>query len=82
MRRNASRAVRLYRRAASQGHLEAQANLAVMLCAGDGVKKDDVEGLRWLRRAARRGDSKAQYNLGRAYLDGEDSLRKNDIASL
>src|SRR6185312_13637602 len=55
IKRNAPRAVRLYKQAASRGDLKAQANLAVMLLEGDGVKRDIAAGLRWLRRAAQRG---------------------------
>jgi uncharacterized protein len=33
-----------------------------------------------MKRAARQGDSKAQYNLGRAYLNGEEVKRSAKIA--
>jgi TPR repeat protein len=82
IRRNPSRAVRLYRQAALRGDLKSQTNLAVLLLDGDGVKKNTAEGLRWLRRAAQRGDDKAQYNLGHAYAYGEDGVRKNDSLAL
>lgn len=46
-----------------------------MLLDGDGTKRDVTAGLNWMRRAARRGDPKAQYNLGRAYVNGDNVQR-------
>lgn len=55
--------VRLLRRAAERGGVEAMACLGVELM---GDKKDE-EGLRWLRRAADAGDANAQVQLGSFY---------------
>ena len=71
-KRDARRAVSLYKKGALLGDLQSQTNLAVWLLDGDGVRADIEAGLHWLRRAARRGDSKAQYNLGIAYADGDN----------
>ena len=58
------------KRAAEQGHAEAQYNLGVMYQQGSGVPQNYVEAARWYRRAAEQGDAEAQYNLGSMYFDG------------
>ena len=63
-------AMRWYRVAADQGHLESQNNVGMFYVAGMGVKKDVAEGARWLRKAADRGHDVAQRNLGFLYLQG------------
>jgi|SRR6516225_4174104 hypothetical protein len=35
-----------------------------MFSAGDEIKEDDAEGLKWLRNAADQGHPRAQYYLG------------------
>ena len=67
-------AVTWYRKAAEQGHSEAQFSLGLMYVAGQGVSLDGVEAfreaLKWYRRAAEQGHSDAQYLLGSYYVDG------------
>jgi TPR repeat protein len=67
---NLVEALRWYRVAADQGHLESQNNVGMFYVSGMGVKKDVVEGARWLRKAADRGHDVAQRNLGFLYLQG------------
>ena len=50
-------------RAAAQGDVRAQNNLARMHEDGHGVPKDDAAAARWYRRAAAQGLPRAQYNL-------------------
>jgi hypothetical protein len=45
--------------------------LGFRLYAGEGVAKDQVEAVKWLRKAAEQNDAEAQYNLGVCYAHGE-----------
>jgi hypothetical protein len=68
------KAVKLYRKAAEQGHSTAQFNLAIMYHNGDGVAKDSAEAVRWFLKAAEPGKSTsaaAQVNLGVLYNYGD-----------
>ena len=66
------KALKSYRIAAEQGHLESQIHLAYIYRIGSEVEKDYSEAARWYRRAAEQGDSGAQYSLGSLYEeDGE-----------
>lgn len=63
-------AIQWFRKAADQGHANAQSNLGNMYAHGQGVAKDEVEAVRWYRIAAEQGNSSGQYNLGLMYLEG------------
>jgi uncharacterized protein len=56
-------------KAADQGDGQAQLVLAGCYDIGDGVPKDSVEALKWLRKAANDYPD-AQYTLGTWYADG------------
>jgi TPR repeat protein len=64
------RAVGWYRRAADQGHADAQYNLGFMYLLGEGVPSDPKEGLRWLLCAADQGDKSSFRLLADLYRDG------------
>src|SRR6185437_11425685 len=53
--------------AAASGAPLAQYNLARMYFSGEGVARDNAQGLRWLRQAATAGVGLAQYQLGASY---------------
>jgi hypothetical protein len=57
-------ATRWYRKAADQGHAQAQNNLGTMFEQGRGVAQSNVEAARWYRKAADQDNADAQYNLG------------------
>ena len=61
--RNATEAVKWWRKAAEQGHEGAQIRLALMFRNGWGVSKDAAEAVKWYRKAAEQGDADAQYWL-------------------
>ena len=63
-------AAKWYRKAAEQGHLDAQTNLGFCYANGKGVAKDEIEAVKWYRKAAEQGHSVAQYNLGNSYYFG------------
>ena len=64
-----------YRKAAEQGHTNAQVNLGHCYFIGNGVPKDSSEAAKWLRKAAEQGDAIAQVNLGNLYLRGEGIVK-------
>jgi TPR repeat protein len=74
-------ALRLYRRAADQGHGDAANNLGVMYFRGVGVPYDDTEAAKWFRRGAELGDAKAQRNIGNAHRFGQ-GVPQNDVLAL
>jgi TPR repeat protein len=49
-----------YRKAAEQGHGEAQHNLGTSYYYGNGVKKNHREAKKWLQKAERQGFSNYQ----------------------
>ena len=60
-----------FRRAADQGHAEAQVQLGLMCYYGDvGVPRDRAEAAKWFQRAADQGHAEAQAQLGLMYYYG------------
>ena len=66
------------KKAAEQGHADAQNNLGGMYANGEGVTQDDAEAVRWYRQAAEQGRASAQNNLGVMYANG-DGVPEDDI---
>ena len=64
-------AVYWYRKAAEQGHTEAQNNLGVCYEYGKGVEQDYEEAAKWYKKAAEQGHTEAQNNLGVCYEYGK-----------
>jgi uncharacterized protein len=60
-----------FRKAADQGHAEAQSDLAVMYRDGQGVLKDYGQAVLWFRKAADQRFAAAQNNLGAKYEVGQ-----------
>ena len=68
-------AARWFRRAAEQGHADAQNLLGYIYRTGQGVPHSDAEAVRWYRLAAEQGYARAQFNLGNMYVDGRGVLQ-------
>ena len=68
-----TRALVWFRRAAEQGHAEAQCELGLRCLYGYGpnVPQDEQRGLFWLHKAAEQGNVDAQECLGQVYEQGE-----------
>ena len=71
-------AVKWYRKAADQGHVEALATVGYLHTEdfnehreGSGILQDEVEAAIWYRRAAEAGDAHCQFDLGRQYYYGK-----------
>ena len=47
-----------------------QRNLCYMYLTGSGVKKDELEAMRWFQKSAAQGYAQAQYDIGLMYDNG------------
>jgi TPR repeat protein len=70
-RRDWPAAVRELKPLADGGHLKAQAQLGFMLLNGQGIEKNEAEGIRLLTAAADKNEPFAQFGLGGAYFQGK-----------
>jgi len=64
-----------YRKAAENGYVPAQYNLAFLYENGLGVKQDFAQAAAWYRKAADQGDPESQNNLGVLYSTGQGVAR-------
>lgn len=64
-------ALAYYRKAAQQGNAEGEFGVGAMYAAGEGVKRDPAEALKWFLRAAEKGHVLATKVLAQAYMKGE-----------
>ncbi|HEY8433784.1 MAG TPA: SPOR domain-containing protein [Sphingomicrobium sp.] len=64
---NLSAAKTWFERAASQGHVDAQTTLGLLLFQNG----DQAEGLKWLKKAAEQGDPRALLVYGTALVNGD-----------
>jgi TPR repeat protein len=69
--KNYADAVKWYRKAAEQGHAEAQYWLGRCYFDGRGITRDRAEAIKWWRKAAEQGHAGAQYWLGLCYEKGQ-----------
>ncbi len=67
---NIKKTIRWYRKAAEQGHAEAQANMGLYSIQGIGVDCDTIQAVEWYQKAAEKGHAVAQYILGDFYYNG------------
>lgn len=70
-------ALECFRKAAEQGHADAQYHLGDCYYYGYGVEEDDTQAVEWYRKAAEQGHTDAQYALGECYNYG-CGVDKND----
>jgi TPR repeat protein len=64
-------AAKWYRKAADQGNVGGQHDLAVLYINGTGVTQDYAEAVKLFSLAAAQGDVESQYSLGLRYLKGD-----------
>jgi TPR repeat protein len=67
---NNAQAMKYYRMAADQGDAEAMFGMGVMYRSGDGIEKNEKEGLDWIRKAAEKGYPPAVAAMAGYYLAG------------
>ncbi len=65
-----SKALEYYRKAADKGNPDAMAGIGHMYYNGRGVKEDNPEALKWYKKAAANGNIKAMIYIGNMYLNG------------
>jgi TPR repeat protein len=70
-RQDYATALRLLLPLAKEGDVAAQYRLGVMYDAGEGVRENDTEAVRWYRLAADQGAFEAQEQLAYKYWEGE-----------
>ena len=66
---------------AAAGDATAQVQLGVIYLTGDGVPKDDVEAVKWLRKAAEQDSPLAERYLGEMYYKGRGVTADNEEAA-
>lgn len=69
------KAIDYYKKAAKQGHVKAQNNLASLYYYGNGVRQDFEKAISWYYAAAKQGYPKAQHSLGQMYEVGEGTTK-------
>ncbi len=69
-----------FRKAAEQGHAQAQYHLGRLYDSGKGVIEDNQQAVNWYRKAAEQGLAQAQYHLGRMYDSGKGVIEDNQQA--
>lgn len=63
------------------GDLAAQIQLGLIYLTGDGVPRDDVEAVKWLRKAADQDNAQAERYLAEMYFKGRGVPADNDEAA-
>jgi TPR repeat protein len=66
---------------AEQGNAMAQFKLGLRYLNGQGLTKDNVEGVKWLRKAAEQGHAGAQCGLALCY-EGGKGVAKNEVEAV
>lgn len=69
--RDEAQALKMYRKAAEQGHVGAQNSLADMIFEGRAPGQRKAEAAEWYHRAAVQGSARAQNSLGDLFRDGQ-----------
>ena len=81
VKRNDAEAFSWYRKAAEQGHTEAEFALAQAYRSGTGTSMDYPEALRWYKAAAERGLANAQERIAYMYMMGQGVTQDYSEAS-
>lgn len=80
--RNEARALELFEKAASAGHVRAQINLGILYMRGLGLPRDLVNARAWLEKAAATGDPQAIYTLGRAMDESSEQVAPDPVRAV
>ena len=75
--KNYAEAVKWWKPAAEQGHMEAQTSLGVLYMTGGGVEQDLDKAKEWLQRAAAQGDENAAGMIEIFDLSGDATNTAN-----
>ena len=80
VKKDLTKAIYWYRKAAEQGYAMAQYNMGVCYANGRGVTQDYAEAVKWYRKAAEQGYADAQNNLGVCYYGGKGTKKDYQLA--
>ena len=67
-------------RAAAQGNVLAQFDLAMMYARGDGVRRSEREAFKWFHKAARNNHTEAKFYMGLSFAQGRGVKRQPQLA--
>jgi len=67
-------------RAAAQGNVLAQFDLAMMYARGDGVRRSEREAFKWFHKAARNNYTEAKFYMGLSFAQGRGVKRQPQLA--
>ena len=76
-----ARAAAWLRKAAEQGHAQAQSEFGTMLDDGKGVEENEEEAVAWYRKSAEQGNPYGEINLACAYQSGKGGMDKDSAAA-
>lgn len=65
---------------AERGDADAQFELGLRMLTGEGVKKNEKEGVQWMEKAANQKHLKAQFIMGSLYEDGAGVAKSEEKA--
>ena len=75
------KALTWFRKAAEQGHAEAQYNLGSHYYEGEAVPQNYAEAVKWFTQAAEQGDADAQHALANCYYEGKGTPQAPRIST-
>jgi len=67
-------------RAAAQGNVRAQFDLAMMYARGDGVRRSEREAFKWFHKAARNNHREAKFYMGLSFAQGRGVRKQAQLA--
>ena len=67
-------------RAAIQGNVRAQFDLALMYAKGDGVRRSEKEAFKWFHKAARNNHTEAKFYMGLSFAQGRGVKKQFQLA--
>ena len=80
VQQNDEKAFYYFNKAAGEGDVLAQNELAYLYAAGKGTPRNNALAFRWYKKAAAHGLASAQYNLGLMYLHGVGTEKNKTLA--
>lgn len=80
--KNTKLGIEMLAKAVRAKSLTARFNLGMAYLSGDGVPKDSLKAVQWLKVAESQNFAEAQYTLGVLLLEGQESVEKNTMEGL
>ena len=82
LQKNTKLGIEMLAKAVRAKSLTARFNLGMAYLSGDGVPKDSLKAVQWLKVAESQNFAEAQYTLGVLLLEGQESVEKNTMEGL